>query len=209
MHKNLYNIQAAFFCSENLIKSLEEVKSFLGFKLHKINDIAELYDVKYDVLVIDTENKKKLSLDKVTIPKILVTKNKENIDSKLSYNLVVTFPINLLQFNQTVIDFSQKYKFDKNSLIEIKNYILDKNERTLSKNEKKIKITEKEIDFIEVLFSSKKPLNKNFILENVWKYSKGTDTHTVETHIYRLRQKIKNYFNDENFIKNTKQGYSL
>ena len=209
MHKNLYNIQAAFFCSENLIKSLEEVKSFLGFKLHKINDIAELYDVKYDVLVIDTENKKKLSLDKVTIPKILVTKNKEKIDSKLSYNLVVTFPINLLQFNQTVIDFSQKYKFDKNSLIEIKNYILDKNERTLSKNEKKIKITEKEIDFIEVLFSSKKPLNKNFILENVWKYSKGTDTHTVETHIYRLRQKIKNYFNDENFIKNTTQGYSL
>ena len=209
MHKNLYNIQAAFFCSENLIKSLEEVKSFLGFKLHKINDIAELYDVKYDVLVIDTENKKKLSLDKVTIPKILVTKNKEKIDSKLSYNLVVTFPINLLQFNQTVIDFSQKYKFDKNSLIEIKNYILDKNERTLSKNEKKIKITEKEIDFIEILFSSKKPLNKNFILENVWKYSKGTDTHTVETHIYRLRQKIKNYFNDENFIKNTKQGYSL
>jgi DNA-binding response OmpR family regulator len=209
MHKNLYNIQAAFFCSENLIKSLEEVKSFLGFKLHKINDIAELYDVKYDVLVIDTENKKKLSLDKVTIPKILVTKNKENIDSKLSYNLVVTFPINLLKFNQTVIDFSQKYKFDKNSLIEIKNYILDKNERTLSKNEKKIKITEKEIDFIEILFSSKKPLNKNFILENVWKYSKGTDTHTVETHIYRLRQKIKNYFNDENFIKNTKQGYSL
>ena len=209
MHKNLYNIQAAFFCSENLIKSLEEVKSFLGFKLHKINDIAELYDVKYDVLVIDTENKKKLSLDKVTIPKILVTKNKENIDSKLNYNLVVTFPINLLKFNQTVIDFSQKYKFDKNSLIEIKNYILDKNERTLSKNEKKIKITEKEIDFIEILFSSKKPLNKNFILENVWKYSKGTDTHTVETHIYRLRQKIKNYFNDENFIKNTKQGYSL
>ena len=113
MHKNLYNIQAAFFCSENLIKSLEEVKSFLGFKLHKINDIAELYDVKYDVLVIDTENKKKLSLDKVTIPKILVTKNKENIDSKLSYNLVVTFPINLLKFNQTVIDFSQKYKFNK------------------------------------------------------------------------------------------------
>ena len=209
MHKNLYNIQAAFFCSENLIKSLEEVKSFLGFKLHKINDIAELYDVKYDVLVIDTENKKKLSLDKVTIPKILVAKNKEKIDSKLSYNLVVTFPINLLKFNQTVIDFSQKYKFDKNSLIEIKNYILDKNERTLSKNEKKIKITEKEIDFIEILFSSKKPLNKNFILENVWKYSKGTDTHTVETHIYRLRQKIKNYFNDENFIKNTKQGYSL
>ena len=71
------------------------------------------------------------------------------------------------------------------------------------------KITEKEVYFIETLFLSTKPLNKNFILENVWKYSKGTDTHTVETHIYRLRQKIKNYFNDNNFIKHTDKGYSI
>ena len=87
--------------------------------------------------------------------------------------------------------------------------MLDKNERTLKRNDKKIKITEKEIYFIETLFESVEPVNKNFILENVWKYSKSTDTHTVETHIYRLRQKIKNNFNDNNFIKHSTKGYTL
>ena len=72
-----------------------------------------------------------------------------------------------------------------------------------------LKITEKEIDFIEILNSSSKPLSREFILKNIWNYSTDTDTHTVETHIYRLRQKIKDKFEDSNFIKNSKKGYSL
>jgi len=210
MHKVFYNIKAAFFCSENLIKSLEEVKPFLGFSLNKLNilDDKSLFG-EYDILVIESENKNKLTLDSFKIPKILIKKQKKIYNSESNFDLVITLPVNLLEFNQTIIDLSQQYKFDKNSLIKIKDYVLDKNERILKKDDKKIRITEKEIYFIEVLFSSKKPLNKNFILENVWKYSKGTDTHTVETHIYRLRQKIKNHFNDNNFIKNTEEGYSL
>ena len=54
-----------------------------------------------------------------------------------------------------------------------------------------------------------KSLSKNYILKNIWSYSSGTDTHTVETHIYRLRQKIQDSFGDNNFIKNTPDGYSL
>ena len=72
-----------------------------------------------------------------------------------------------------------------------------------------IKVTEKEMHFIEELNNCLKPLKRDFILKNIWGYSSETDTHTVETHIYRLRQKIKNQFNDENFIKHTKEGYSL
>ena len=63
--------------------------------------------------------------------------------------------------------------------------------------------------FIEELNNSSKPLTKDYILKNIWGYSSDTDTHTIETHIYRLRQKIKNQFNDENFIKHTKEGYSF
>ena len=74
---------------------------------------------------------------------------------------------------------------------------------------KSLKITEKETHFIDMLNKQKKSLSKNYILENIWSYSSGTDTHTVETHIYRLRQKIKNSFGDSNFIKNTDEGYSL
>ena len=60
-----------------------------------------------------------------------------------------------------------------------------------------------------MLHSSQKPLSRNYILKNIWNYSSETDTHTVETHIYRLRQKIKKKFEDNNFIKNSKDGYSL
>ena len=103
----------------------------------------------------------------------------------------------------------KRNEFKKNSLIEIKDYILDKNERTLKKNKKVLKITEKEINFICILNTSKFPLSKKYILENIWLYSSGTETHTIETHIYRLRQKIKETFGDQNFIKNTKDGYSF
>ena len=91
----------------------------------------------------------------------------------------------------------------------IETVMVDKNERVFKQNDTRLKVTEKEIYFIEQLLVSKKPLSKNFILENIWKYSSETDTHTVETHIYRLRQKIKNHFNDDNFIKYTGKGYSL
>ena len=211
MHKDLYNINVAFCCSENLVKSLEEVKPFLGFNLNTLNivDRKNSLNNNYDVLVIESESSKRLSLDDVTIPKVLVKKQKEKNNLETNFNLVIRLPINIIEFNRSIVDLSQKHKFDQNSLIKIKNYILDKNERVLKQNDKRLKVTEKEIYFIENLLASKKPLSKNFILENIWKYSSETDTHTVETHIYRLRQKIKNHFNDDNFIKYTGEGYSL
>ena len=59
------------------------------------------------------------------------------------------------------------------------------------------------------LHLSQRSLSKNYILKNIWSYSSDADTHTVETHIYRLRQKIKETFDDNNFIKNSVEGYSL
>jgi DNA-binding response OmpR family regulator len=59
------------------------------------------------------------------------------------------------------------------------------------------------------LFNDKKPLSKNKLLKKIWKYSDQADTHTVETHIYRLRKKIFSKFNDEKFIVNFKEGYSI
>ena len=100
-------------------------------------------------------------------------------------------------------------KFVRNSSLKIREYIVDKNERTLKKNNLSITITEREIELIELLFNEQKPLSKNIILKKVWKYSANADTHTIETHIYRLRKKIFSTFNDENFIINSKEGYSI
>ena len=77
----------------------------------------------------------------------------------------------------------------KNSSLKIKDYFLDKNQKILGKEKKKISLTEKEIKLLELLLDSKKPISKNFIQKTVWEYSEEADTHTVETHIYRLRKK--------------------
>jgi DNA-binding response OmpR family regulator len=96
-----------------------------------------------------------------------------------------------------------------NSFIEIKGYILDKNEKKLKKDKLFILLTEKEIKLLELLLNNKNATHKDQILNQVWKYSNDADTHTVETHIYRLRKKIRNKFSDENFILNDKAGYSI
>jgi len=210
MHTKTYNINVACFCNENFTKSLEEIKSFFGFNLISKNiNSKDLIDGKFNAIIMESENNKKVSLQDIMIPKILIQKNNKSNKFKDDFSLIVKLPLNIVKFNQDVIDICKKHEFNKNSLIKIKNYILDKNTRVLKKNDITLKVTEKEVVFLEMLYSSKKPLSRDYILKNIWKYSSETDTHTVETHIYRLRQKIKSHFSDADFIKNSKEGYSL
>jgi len=210
MHTESYNVNIACFCSKNFIKSLEELKSFFSFKIIPVDiDSKNSINEKYNAIIIESDLEKKISLDKISIPKIFIQNKNQKKMTQNSFEIVFKLPISVIQFNQAIVDLCKKYEFDQNSLIKIKDYILDKNERTLKKGNKILKITEKEIYFIDTLNSSKKPLNKNYILKNIWAYSSEADTHTIETHIYRLRQKIKNSFGDNNFIKNTIDGYSL
>ena len=210
MHTKTYNINVACFCNENFTKSLEEIKSFFGFNLISKNiNSKDLIDGKFNAIIMESENNKKVSLQDIMIPKILIQKNNKSNKPKDDFSLIVKLPLNIVKFNQDVIDICKKHEFNKNSLIKIKNYILDKNTRVLKKNDTTLKVTEKEVIFLEMLYSSKKPLSRDYILKNIWKYSSETDSHTVETHIYRLRQKIKSHFSDADFIKNSKEGYSL
>ena len=87
--------------------------------------------------------------------------------------------------------------------------MLDKNEKKLSKSKHFIILTEKEIQLIELFLDNKYPISKDKILSSIWNYSSEADTHTVETHIYRLRKKITEKFMDEKFILNNKDGYFL
>ena len=210
MHKENYNINIICFCNKNISNALEELKSFFGFNLHLDHkNLTDLKQENINAIISDIENSKKLSSLHFNKPKILIQENGKTSQSKDMYSLIIKLPLNLIQFNQDVINVCKKFEFKNNSLISIKDYILDKNERTLKKNNIYLKITEKEINFIENLHASSKPLSREFILKNIWNYSTDTDTHTVETHIYRLRQKIKNQFKDNTFIKNSKKGYSL
>ena len=76
-------------------------------------------------------------------------------------------------------------------------------------NNIKLKLTEKEINTITYLSKSEKPVSINELQEKVWSYQSDIETHTVETHIYRLRKKILDTFNDKNFIISEKNGYQI
>ena len=154
------------------------------------------------------ENKHKLNLsDDSNCIKILFSpKNK-----KISFSLdaVIELPTTIKEINNIVENSVAKKKFNINSSIKIKNYLLDKNEKKLIKENNFIILTEKEIQLLELFLNNNKPISKNKILSLVWHYSIDADTHTVETHIYRLRKKISDKFFDEKFIFNNKEGYSL
>jgi len=211
MHNDSYSVNIACLCSKDLFNSLNEIKSFFTFKINPIqNNTKSLNNEEYDAIIMESGFEKNILQNEINVPKVLIQHEKQKKGQDLdSFDLVFKMPINIIKFNQLIVNLCKKNEFEKNSLIKINDYILDKNQRILKKGSITLKITEREIDFIEKLNSSKQPLNKNFILKNIWSYSSETDTHTIETHIYRLRQKIKESFNDKNFIKSTKEGYSI
>ena len=191
---------------------MEELKDHLNFKLTTINENLEtkLFE-NYDVLFCHQDFLKENSLLKAlkNSNKIKILASSSNKIKSDIFHAKVSLPLTIKDLNYIIENTIVKKNFSKNSSIKIKNYILDKNEKKLIKEESYVSLTEKEIQLLELFLSHNKPVSKNVILDQVWKYSEDADTHTVETHIYRLRKKIKSMFSDENFILNDKSGYLL
>jgi DNA-binding response OmpR family regulator len=93
--------------------------------------------------------------------------------------------------------------------MKVNNYNINLNSRELIINDTRLKLTEKEINTIKYLSKSKKPVSIDELQAKVWSYQSNIETHTVETHIYRLRKKILNAFNDKEFIISKKDGYQI
>ena len=102
-----------------------------------------------------------------------------------------------------------KLRFNSQSEIRVNNYTIDLNSREILKENTKLKLTEKEINTITYLSKSSKPVSINELQKKVWSYQSDVETHTVETHIYRLRKKFLNAFNDNEFIISKKNGYKI
>ena len=186
------------------ISTLNELKPFLKFI--PLNDASSL---AYDIILFHKDalkdTKLKDQINNSNCIKIFASQKKliNNYDAYLE------LPATLKEINSTVENVVAKIKFNKNSSIELKNYLLNKNEKKLLKKDEFIILTEKEVQLLELFLNSKIPISKNNILSSVWNYSTNEDTHTVETHIYRLRKKISDKFMDDKFILNNKDGYYL
>ena len=190
--------------------TLNELKSFLKFNI--INGDIDPSKIEEKKIILChsnyLEDKNNLNyLKKSECIKILVTeKNDKNVNF---FHSVLKLPTSIIEINNVIESSVAKDKFGKNSFIKMKNYILDKNEKKLNNNGNSLILTEKEVQLLELFLRNRKPINKNEILSLVWQYASDADTHTVETHIYRLRKKIKDKFSDENLILNNKEGYYL
>ena len=185
--------------------TLNELKPFLKFI-----SIKEKNSSDFDVILFHEEALKDKANNKIISNSNCLKVIASNLqEPSQNFNAFLKLPSSLKEINSVVENVVAKKVFSKNSSIKIKKYLLNKNEKKLSKNENEIILTEKEIQLLELFLNNKKPISKDKILSFVWNYSSDADTHTVETHIYRLRKKINDKFSDENFIVNTKEGYSL
>ena len=192
-------MQNVFIINFNsLYEILDEIKENLSFKIIKIKNEEDL--------------RNNLDLDKIDF--LVISKT----DYKLLQNNNITNQ-NLLEFNDLPLSLKKllelinikliKLKFNHQSKITIKDYELNLNSKFLSKGNLKLKLTEKEIEIILYLNDKKIKHNVEDLQKNIWGYSANMETHTVETHIYRLRKKISDLFKDENFILSHKNGYFI
>lgn len=174
--------------------------------------LSEIIDsLPFEIIFKYSDNLKDEDLDSKDILFIIDKKEKKLIDKFKFEQIVIidNFPINIENLISQINIKFLKYNFHKQANIKIKDYDLDLNSKFIKKDNRSLKLTEKEIQIIVFLFSSKVPKSVHDLQKSIWKHHETLETHTVETHIYRLRKKIKDEFNDENFILNSISGYNL
>ncbi len=179
--KTLYNI---FF----------ETKNFHNFNLYEYQNEQDLIEglKKQGNSVI-------ISRDQI---------NNQSINTKQTI-IIEDYPLNFFSLIDKINSILLMQQYDYQSNYEIKNYKVNLNSKIISKKDKELKLTQREIEVILYLKKSDQPVKVSTLQKKVWGYSENLETHTVETHIYRLRKKLKKTFDDENFIESLKEGYLI
>ena len=174
---------------ETLFQIISEIKDNFNFEIFSISkqEINNVSESKFGDFVI-------------------LTKEDLNINNQI---LIDNFPYKLNKLIEVINVNFLKNKYNQQSEIFIGKYKLDINSRKISKDNLSLELTEKETEIITFLKITKEPVKINDLQKKVWEYNPSLETHTVETHIYRLRKKLKETFNDDNFIKSSKSGYSI
>ena len=176
-----------------LFKILNELKDHLDFDIYNFSKKEDL-----------------LSLNKSDYVDYLVLTSSQNQIKNENFQLVLNkLPDSINSIVEKINVCLLKQKYSEQSDILIGKYSIDMNSRSIKNNTEILKLTEKEIQIIVFLNNSKKPQNIENLQKKVWGHNSSLETHTVETHIYRLRKKIKEIFNDENFLISKKDGYTI
>jgi len=181
--------------------------------LHAI--LVEVID-NFDFELIDTKNFSKDDFDKKLntnkIPCIALESQKQKLEKFINSNYVVylnNLPIKISKLIEKINIKFLNLNFKSQSKISVKDYEIDLNARKIMRENKELKLTEREIEIILFLFDKNIPQKVDDLQTEIWQQKIELETHTVETHIYRLRKKISDTFGDNNFIKTNELGYFI
>tara|TARA_B100001057_G_scaffold5421_2_gene4934 strand:- start:1027 stop:1593 length:567 start_codon:yes stop_codon:yes gene_type:complete len=175
--------------SVKLFEIFNEIKEFLNFEIEYFN----------------SNNIKKLNLIDNKNYLVISMSSCKGIGNCL---FLKDLPLNINKLLEKINLTFLKNQFNNQSEVMIGKYILDLNSRKIIYGNKILNLTEKETDLILFINLNKKSSLKD-LQEKVWKYSVSLETHTVETHIYRLRKKMLEIFEDKDFIKFDNKYYFL
>ena len=183
-------------------------QNLIIYKFNELYHIFEELDLNLSFSVTFADNETLLKERVINLNNYLIISNKKYLAIDNQF-ILDNLPINIFKLVEKInIEFLKK-QFNSQSEVKVKDYTIDLNSREMFANNIKLKLTEKEINSITYLFKSNKIVSISELQERVWGYHSDIETHTVETHIYRLRKKILNTFNDKDFIISEKNGYQI
>ena len=184
------------------------IQNLIIYKFTVLYQILEELGLDLNFNIIFADNKNSLNEKVKKINNYLIISNNKYADIDNQF-VLDNKPINIFKFVERINIEFLKIQFNSQSEIKVKNYYIDLNSREMFLKNIKLKLTEKEINTIIYLSKSDRPVSIDELQKKVWSYQPNIETHTVETHIYRLRKKILNIFNDNEFIISEKNGYQI
>ena len=183
-------------------------QNLIIYKFISLYDILEELssDLNFNISLIEDENYLNQEIKNYNNYLVVSKKRYPNINNQF---VLENKPIQIFKLIEKINIKFLKIKFNNQSQVKVKKYTIDLNSREMLIQDVKLKLTEKEINTITYLSNSNKPVGIEELQKMVWGYQSDIETHTVETHIYRLRKKILKTFKDENFIISKKNGYQI
>ena len=183
-------------------------QNLIIYKLILLYDILEelSLNLNYNIRLIEDENSLNQEIKNYNNYLVVSKKKYPNISNQF---VLENKPIKIFKLIEKINVEFLKIKFNNQSQVKVKKYTIDLNSREMLIQDIKLKLTEKEINTIKYLSNSNQPVGIDELQKMVWSYQSDIETHTVETHIYRLRKKILNTFNDNEFIVSKKNGYQI
>ena len=183
-------------------------QNLIIYQFTSLYKILKELDHQLNFKIIEVLNENLLNDEIKNLKNYLIISKKKllNIDIQFIFDQL---PIKLFKLVEKLNVQFLKQQFSNQSEISISNYLINLNSREMLLKNTKLKLTEKEVNTIIYLSKIKKAVSIDELQTNVWGYQSGIETHTVETHIYRLRKKISKFFKDENFIISKKNGYQI